>query len=437
MDRSVFLRQCLQQTDNALPSEGIDKHKKMATSPFVFFRGSAPLFYADIQAGTLTLPAPLNTLPLTTIMGDCHAANFGFLTEEGAHGDTVIFSPNDFDDACLGHASWDLARFITSLFLTQHHCQGVKAAEIGAEKDYSSKPVVSSAAATAAASAFLTRYLETCQQCLASPQTRYQALTEFDEQHLLHKHLVKAQSRAANGATFYSKSALAKAVDLTDEGICFAHLPEKFERLTDDEYQAIHTKFRPYVDDHIHDIVARLNAGTGSVNMGRYYLLVGPQEAAQSHLSLCHIVEVKQQRHAAPLAYFPKLSPINQLNAAHLTVNCQRRMQRSPDLVLDEVEWRGQHWLVRSRHHAKVGIKPEHIGLGKKAVHKHGFSQYAQACGQSLALAHCRGDRRSTLFEQAVVEVLPSAQGELIDVCQRYAQQVQADTKALETMLAG
>ncbi|REL35030.1 DUF2252 family protein [Thalassotalea euphylliae] len=436
MDRSTFISQCLQQTDNALPHEGIEKHQKMATSPFVFFRGSAPLFYADIQAGNLTLPKELSLLPLTNIMGDCHASNFGFLTEEGAHGDTVIFSPNDFDDACIGHASWDLARFITSLFLTQSHCQGIKAGEISAEKDYSTKPVIAIEDCHRAANSFLTSYLDTCQQCIDSPQQRNQALAEFTEQHLLHKHWLKAQSRAANGDTFYSKSALAKAVDLTDDGICFANLPEKFAKLDEGDYQALHQQFRPYVDDHIHDIVARLNAGTGSVNMGRYYLLVGPKTSPQSQLSLCHIVEVKQQRKAAPLAYSDDLSPVNQLNAAHLTVNCQRRMQRNPDLVLDEVEWQGHHWLVRSRHHAKVGIKPEHIGLGKKATSKQGFVQYAQACGQALALAHCRGDRRSTLFEQAVVNTLPDVISSLISACQHYAEQVQADTKALKVMLA-
>lgn len=436
MERSTFISQCLQQTDNASPNAGIAKHRKMATSPFVFFRGAAPLFYADLAANTLALPTSLYQLPLTTIMGDCHASNFGFLTEEGAHGDTVIFSPNDFDDACIGHAAWDLARFITSLFLTQQHCQGVKLGQISAEKDYAAKAVITADDCLKAASAFLTSYLDTCQQCIDTPKLRNHALTAFNEQHLLHKHWLKAQSRAANGDTFYSKSALAKAIDLTDDGICFANLPEKFAKLNDADYQSLHSQFRPYVDDDIHDIVARLNAGTGSVNMGRYYLLVGPKTSPQSQLSLCHIVEVKQQRKAAPLAYFNDLSPVNQLNAAHLTVNCQRRMQRNPDLVLDEAHWQGQHWLVRSRHHAKVGIKPEQIGLGKKATSKQGFVQYAQACGQALALAHCRGDRRSTLFEQAVVRTLPAETTQLISACQQYAKQVEQDTTWLRALLS-
>ncbi|WP_458576336.1 DUF2252 family protein [Aliamphritea spongicola] len=50
----------------------------MAGNPFVFLRGAAQLFYADIQAGYLQLPEALYTLPKTRIMGDCHTSNFGF-----------------------------------------------------------------------------------------------------------------------------------------------------------------------------------------------------------------------------------------------------------------------------------------------------------------------------------------------------------------------
>ena len=433
--RSSFISQCLSRVDHACPSTGIAKHYKMATSPFVFLRGSAPLFYADIKAGTINLPNKLLSLPKTTIMGDCHAANFGFLTEEGSHGDQVIFSPNDFDDACIGHAVWDLSRFITSLFLTKKHCQLIKANKIAAEKDYSDKLVISLDDCLLAAQQFLTSYIKCCQESINQSQTRHQALTDFSVKHILHKPLLKAQARAANGVDFYQKSALTKAIDIDGNNIKFADNPEKFAKLSAVRYQAIIEQFSPYVDDYIHDVVIRLNAGTGSVNMGRYYLLVGPKDKPNKQLDLCHIIEVKQQRQAAPLFYFDNLSPINQLNAAHLTVNCQRKMQRSPDLVLDEVEWQKEHWLVRSRHHAKVGIKPEQIGLGKKAVSKKGFIDYASACGTALALAHSRGDRRSTLFEQSVAAVLPQTSNELISVCQQYAQQVEQDTKLLAELL--
>lgn len=124
-DRATILNAEIARIDGQPPSSKLEKHIKMASSPFVFFRGSAQLFYADLAEGYISLPESLAKVPVTTIMGDCHTSNFGFLTEEGSHGDKIIFCPNDFDDACIGHAGWDLLRFITSLYLCFSHCQAI------------------------------------------------------------------------------------------------------------------------------------------------------------------------------------------------------------------------------------------------------------------------------------------------------------------------
>jgi len=212
----------------------------------------------------------------------------------------------------------------------------------------------------------------------------------------------------------------------------------KFTPLATSQFNSLEQAFSPYMDDSVVDIVERVNAGTGSVNMSRYYFLVGPNKPhSEEQFRYCHIVEVKQQRDAAPLAYFPNINPVNTLNAAHLTARCQRRMQRKPDLILDEVEFEDAHYLIRSRHHAKVGIDPENIVLGKKAVVKDGFKQYAQECGKALALAHCRGDRRSNRFELHMLKVLKENKGSLLEACQKYAEQVRQDTELLRQLING
>ena len=378
--RAQQLIEVIHRVDTVPPGSGLEKHLKMSQSPFVFLRGASSLFYADIQTGLLPLPDAAQQLPLTAVMGDCHISNFGFFSEEGSCGEQIIFAPNDFDDACIGHASWDLMRFIVSLFLCADHCAGVKAGDYPAAEGIS-KTTVGQTQTQAAAQAFLQSYTETCAQ-LASGQLDYTTVADhFDAEHILFKRFRKALQRACNGDEFSSKSSLAKAADLQQQPLQFRDLSEKFQRLSASEYAAVKQQFAPYVDDQILDIVTRLGAGTGSVNMQRYYLLVGPEQPAQAEdWPLYHIVEVKLQRAAAPLYYFTALSPINQLNHAHLTLTCQRRMQRNPDLVLDEVEWRGAHWLVRSRHHAKVGIDPVHIAAGKRARNG-GFVAYAAECG--------------------------------------------------------
>lgn len=426
--RHTEVQECLKRVDQKL---GIPKHQKMSLSPFIFFRGSAALFYQDLASGLLQIPSALQELPLTTIMGDCHSSNFGFLSEEGSHSSDIIFSPNDFDDACIGHATWDLLRFSTSLFLCAAHCQAISEGRIEAEEGLG-KAYVGQDRAEEAARAFVQAY----RRAYSSQDARlYQSgLDQFPEQHFLFKSFNKAKRRAAGGEDFYRKSAIAKSVDLEARPLRFAARADRFELLSEDELKAIHFDLAPFVDDSILDIVKRLNAGTGSVNMDRYYLLVGPEGADKKDLELCHLVEVKHQREAAPIHYFPELSPNNRLNPAHLTVMCQRRMQRSPDMVLDETEWRDGHWLIRSRHHARLGFDPEDIALGKKAS-KAGFKEYAEACGTALALAHCRGDRRSQGFEQAVQKSLSGQEHILVDTAKSYAKQVVQDCQILKQLL--
>ena len=441
-NRAAWLETELTRVDGQSPRDTgqapLGKHLKMAGNPFVFLRGAAQLFYADIQAGYLQLPEALYTLPKTRIMGDCHTSNFGFFTEEGSHGDRVVFAPNDFDDACVGHAVWDMARFAVSLVLCADYCRGLSKGEfpqVPGEKDYAGKARVKADAAEKAIHRFLAGYQQRCDMLITSPDYHQQVVTDFPDDHILSKPFAKARARASGGADFLIKSSLAKAVDVDAAMLRFRDRADKFQRLNTDTYQQLEQAFAPYMDDAVLDIVARLDAGTGSVNMGRYYLLVGPADyQGQQDLNLCHIVEVKQQRKAAPLFYFDDLSPVNRLNPAHLTLECQRRMQRFPDLVLDEAEYDGQHWLVRSRHHAKVGLDPENVALGKKA-RKGGFEEYAFTCGHALALAHGRGDRRSVRFEQAVAEVLPAHTEAFVQACLEYAQLVREDWALLNQML--
>src|SRR5690349_12219614 len=90
------------------------KFRKMAASPFAFYRGSASLFYAD-QAGAYRDEAFLDERTSRVwIHGDLHAENFGtYMNSSGQ----LVFNVNDFDEAYVGPFSWDLKRFSASLAL--------------------------------------------------------------------------------------------------------------------------------------------------------------------------------------------------------------------------------------------------------------------------------------------------------------------------------
>jgi hypothetical protein len=427
-DRSKFLSKEISRIDGVLPNSSLAKHQKMCTSPFLFFRGSAQLFYADLASEQLVLPDSFTDVPLTTIMGDCHTSNFGFLTEYGSHSNHVIFCPNDFDDACIGHAGWDLLRFCTSLMLCADHCRGLQAGLYISAAELLRKPVVSDTLVKEAINVFLLAYLSTCERGIQNNNHFAMAVSSVKSNAMLRKRYIKALQRSTGAESFGSKSELAKSIDIESDGPIFKVNPDKFIVVSPKLKKQLIEVFSPYMDDAVLDVVERVNAGTGSVNMQRYYFLVGPKYfQGKVDMPLCHIVEVKQQREAASIHYFSDLSPVNRLNPAHLTVVCQQRMQRAPDLVLDEVEYKGKHWLVRSRHHARIGFDPEDIAVGNGNVNKQGFVSYAKLCGKALALAHCRGDRRSTRFETAVSIALSSSSDEMLNVATKYASVVKND----------
>jgi uncharacterized protein (DUF2252 family) len=433
MNRSATISALLNEVDGIEPTNqpSCRKHQAMASSPFRFFRGSAQLFYHDIDQGILKLPAKLSkALANTMIMGDCHVSNFGFFTEEGSHDETVIFGPNDFDDACVGNCLWDLARFCVSVSLSAEYCRGIQAGDYTSDETLEGPLLAANETdAKEAIRQFLYHYIDACKDLHEGQLKHYHVIKKFEKDSVLYPFWKKAKKRAVGGKHFATKSALAKAIDCTHNQLVFKTLPKKFVRLGKASYAKVERRFAPYVDDHIHDIVKRIGSGTGSLNMERYYLLVGPENINSANvddLALCHIVEVKKQREAASLKYFKAYSPVNSLNPSHLTVVCKRRMQRRPDLILDDIQWDNQHFLVRSRHHAKVGIKPEDISF-KDTKHTTHIIQYASVCGEALALAHCRADRRSTRFEQAVATHLPNYLEELVCSSIKYATQVKSD----------
>lgn len=430
--RATIIDEVLTRNDGHSPNseEPIGKHYKMATNPFRFLRGAAPLFYYDL-ANSIALPRPFfDTVPHTAIMGDCHVSNFGFFTEEGSHSNRVIFAPNDFDDACFGPAVWDLLRFSVSLLLTGDYARGLLAGRYDNVDGVTlaNKQATSAEQDIMAVESFLDQYSAALALIISDESRRDETVHQFAKPHVLAKFEKKANARAPSGKDFARKSTLAKLTEHAPTGhLQFADLPDKFIHLDAEERRVIEAAFRPYVDDEIIDIVSRIGAGTGSLELGRYYLLVGPKHLrTQEDIALCHVVEVKQQRPAAPLAYFGRLNRRNELNPAHLTAMCQGIMQHKPDLILDEAYWQQKHWLIRSRHHARVGIDPDKLALRKSAPDE-ALEQYARTAANALALAHSRGDRRSLKFEVEMVRALTHNVEALTETAEQYYQQVLFD----------
>ena len=83
------------------------KYAKMAQSPFIFLRGACHLFYDGLPD-----TAVFRDAPLAWCCGDLHFENFGSYKGNNR---LVYFDINDYDEAALAPATWDLVRLLTSI----------------------------------------------------------------------------------------------------------------------------------------------------------------------------------------------------------------------------------------------------------------------------------------------------------------------------------
>ncbi len=85
------------------------KYRKMAASPFGYFRGTNHLFHVDWPGS-----AWLERMPAVWLNGDLHLENFGTYRGDNR---LVYFDVGDFDDGALGPMSRDLIRFMVGVHM--------------------------------------------------------------------------------------------------------------------------------------------------------------------------------------------------------------------------------------------------------------------------------------------------------------------------------
>src|ERR1700757_4679378 len=84
---------------------------RMLTDPFAFYRGSAAVMAADLAA------SPSSGIEILCC-GDAHVSNFGLYA---APDRSIVFDLNDFDEAAVAPAEWDVKRLVTSAIIGGRH----------------------------------------------------------------------------------------------------------------------------------------------------------------------------------------------------------------------------------------------------------------------------------------------------------------------------
>jgi len=286
----------------------------MSRDPFVFFRGTAHLFWEDwVSMGG----EALDDAPLAWCCGDLHLENFG--SYRGDNG-LAYFDLNDFDEAALAPATRDAARFLTSVRLAAESLglapQPVRELETSFLDGY--------AAALATGKArWIERSIATgwIRDLLRSVETRTQRQL-LDERTIVRDG--RRRLRIDDKRTF--KLAVAEQQRVARSVVRFA------TRQPDPGFY------------RVLDVVGRI-AGTGSLGVPRYSVLIRGQGARDER-----ILDVKAARPSALAVHLESSLGDRQPskgNHAERVIQTQRRMQAIPPALLSGVTVGSRPFIVR------------------------------------------------------------------------------------------
>ncbi|ASU79859.1 DUF2252 domain-containing protein [Actinopolyspora erythraea] len=386
------------------------KFRKMAASPFAFYRGTACLFYSDVAR--LKDPWADERTSRVWIQGDLHAENFGtYMDGEGV----LIFDVNDFDEAYLGHFTWDLQRFAASIALLGWS----KALPDDDIDDFIRRATRS--------------YIDQVRQFVAGDNDSAFSLNLRSTDGPIHEVLQQARLRSRGG--LLDRETETEGYDRRfREGV-------GVRRLGDAEYQRVIEAFQRYLTTipqdkkmrdiayTVKDVVGRSGFGIGSAGLPAYSVLIeGENEALENDL----ILSMKQGNVAAPAAVVPEERIRDYfLHHGQRTALSQRALQAHADALLGYTEIDGTGYVV-----SEVSPYVSDLDWGE-LTEPADIRPVVDYLGRAIAKVHCVSDSDSdqTLVpfqtEDAVSEVLDGREEEfadwLSDFAMNYADVVRDD----------
>lgn len=341
--------QQLQQFNQGRNATGLAlKYRKMRESAFVFLRGSCHLFYARMAQA----PA-LPDAPLAWLCGDLHLENFGSYKGDNR---LVYFDINDFDESALAPASWDVLRMLCSVDL------GAEAVGLPAPQR------------AALGQAFLEAY------AAALAQGKAQSVDRSTASGVVKRLLDKVEQRKRS-------SLLDKYTDLDGGKRVLRRDGKRALAATAQQDQharncMAHVPVDPRKPDffRVLDVAQRL-AGTGSLGLERYLILVHGKGGPDGH----YLMDLKR---AAPSALQPYLQAAQPkwASQAHRIVGLQRRMQAVSTAFLQPVVVGDAAYVLRG-----LQASEDRISLQDKNQSPAEQLELLATMGQVLAWAHLRG----------------------------------------------
>ena len=285
------------------------KYQKMRITPFGFLRATSHIFYGRWATGQVVKSAPL-----TWVCGDLHVENFGSYKGNNR---LAYFDINDFDEAALVPSSWELVRMLTSLYVAG---EGLS---------------ISQSEAGALCSVFLNSYASS----LASGKA-YWIETETAPG-IIKDLLVGLKDRQRS--QFLATRTVLKGKTRTFKVDGKRALPvTAAQRTSVMNVMARFAKTQAEPDFFRVLDVARRIAGTGSLGIDRFSILVNGKGTTKGH----YLLDLKQSRASSVAPYFDALQP-KWRSEAHRIVEIQQRMQAVSVALLQPVHFGDSTYVLR------------------------------------------------------------------------------------------
>jgi uncharacterized protein (DUF2252 family) len=386
------------------------KFRKMAASPFAFYRGSAALFYADLTDGFADERFLDDRTRGVWIHGDLHAENFGtYMNSSGQ----LVFNVNDFDEAYVGPFLWDLKRFAASLAL------------IGYGK------ALSDDAITSLVRAFARSYLKELRAIALGGDDAIGSITLDNADGVLRRVLQRAR--------------LNTRVELLDSQTTIDDYERRFSdgdgihEVDDETAEQVTAAFKSYlgtlpshgngISTGIKDIKLRKGVGIGSAGLPSYNLLLeGHTQALENDV----IIYMKQAQTPA-VARWIKDDRVRAYfkHQGHRTAESQRALQANADPWLGYTELGGVGQLVAE-------VSPYASDLDWSDVNEpEELTGVVCDLGRAVARMHSVADDESShdlvdfSTEEAIVAAIDTDEAGfaevLVDFAHRYGDQARED----------
>jgi uncharacterized protein (DUF2252 family) len=371
------------------------KFRKMAAGPFAFYRGSACLFYADMEREEDRWADERTSR--VWIQGDLHAENFGTYMD----GDGVfVFDVNDFDEAYLGHFTWDIKRMVASVSLLAW----MKA--------------ISDADIAQLIETYVRAYVE---------QVRYFVDSDRDHEYALRLETTDGEIREILLETrLHTRVGLLDRMTLIDE-----NFERRFRRdpgvqeLDDDERAKVQAAYEAYLETipetkrfrsltyQVKDIVSRRGFGIGSAGLPAYNVLVeGPTQALENDV----VLSMKQGNVAAPsrIVHDERIGSYFK-HHGHRTAVSQRALQAHADPWLGYTEIDGVGFVV-----SELSPYVEDLDWSDLTEPEQ-MSPVLDYLGRATAKVHCVADKDSDpsivgfQTEDEIIEAVSGNEDEFVE----------------------